>query len=547
MSLPEKPPLQDGANLTPHPASNAVAATARGGPADLLTPTVTERGKWMALTAALLGWLFDGFEMGLFPVISRPALQDLLLLQGAVASDDVVSFWNSLINSSFLIGAATGGVLFGWLGDRLGRVRAMTFSILTYALCSGLGGLVASPWQMVGIRFVAALGMGGEWSLGVALVMEVWQGRSRAMLAGVIGAAANVGYLLVAGLSLGLGSIRSSLQAVHLPDSWVDWRLLMVCGALPALLTFFIRLFVPESQSWEHEKRRGATSSWASRDLLSVLVGVGVCGLLLLVWQQVPWLVLRLIATVVALLLVGCCYLYPIYGYLRRSGESDVSRRSILQRMVLAACISGVPLLATWGAVQWAPLWAHQLGEQAVKDLEKTISAPPEEAAAILQAKRDSTRHWKEYTQMTASLGAIVGCIGGALLAGWQGRRFAYVFLCLGSLGSVLWFYRGNTTFDALFLLTAFLAGGFSAAFYGWLPLYLPELFPTRVRATGQGFGFNFGRILAAIGVLQVPVLMGKPPNANYAVACSSLAFIYVVGVFVIWLAPETRGKPLPE
>src|SRR5207302_11374600 len=95
------------------------------------------------------------------------------------------------------------------------------------------------------------------------------------------------------------------------------------------------------------------------------------------------------------------------------------------------------------------------------------------------------------------------------------------------------------------FLFTSFLMGGFSAAFYGWLPLYLPELFPTRVRATGQGFGFNFGRIIAAIGVLPVPVLMGQPPN--YARACSSLAFIYLAGLVVIWLVPETRGQPLPE
>jgi hypothetical protein len=125
--------------------------------------------------------------------------------------------------------------------------------------------------------------------------------------------------------------------------------------------------------------------------------------------------------------------------------------------------------------------------------------------------------------------------------------------LCLGSLGSVLLFYRGNAAWGGhwggpislTFLMTACLMGGFSAAFYGWLPLYLPELFPTRVRATGQGFGFNFGRIIAAIGVLQVPVLMGKPPD--YAVACSSLSVIYLLGLAVIWLAPETRGKPLPE
>ena len=130
-------------------------------------------------------------------------------------------------------------------------------------------------------------------------------------------------------------------------------------------------------------------------------------------------------------------------------------------------------------------------------------------------------------------------------MAGWLGRRIAYCLLCVASLGAVLLFYQGNTTVNAHFILTVGLAGATSAAFYGWLPLYLPELFPTRVRATGQGFGFNFGRIIAAVGALQVPVLMGKPPD--YARACSQLALIYVAGLVVIWLAPETRGRPLPE
>src|SRR5262245_13903871 len=245
------------------------------------------RGKWMALAAALLGWLFDGFEMGLFPVVARPALAELIVLTGGSPTDDTIGFWNSLINFAFLVGAATGGVVFGWLGDRLGRVRAMSLSILTYALCSGLGGLAAAPWQMVVIRFVAALGMGGEWSLGVALVMEVWAGRSREWLAGLIGAAANVGFGLVALLSLGLGTLRPWLASWGLAPDWVEWRLLTVCGALPALLVFFIRLFVPESASWEREKERGATSSWASRDLLTVLAGVAVCAALLVVWQLI--------------------------------------------------------------------------------------------------------------------------------------------------------------------------------------------------------------------------------------------------------------------
>src|SRR5205814_5309930 len=110
----------------------------------------------------------------------------------------------------------TGGVLFGWLGDRVGRVRAMSLSVLTYALFTGFCGFAQSPLQLGILRFIAALGMGGEWSLGVALVMEVWPNRSRAMMAGLIGAAANVGYLLVGiiGLMLSqlIGSVASGIE-----------------------------------------------------------------------------------------------------------------------------------------------------------------------------------------------------------------------------------------------------------------------------------------------------------------------------------------------
>src|SRR5262249_11355554 len=126
---------------------------------------VSDRGKWMALTAALLGWMFDGLEMGLFPLGNRPALRDLLQTTG----DGVVRLWFAVAAASLLVGAATGGVVFGWLGDRLGRVRAMTLSVLTYAVFSGLCGFATSPVQIAVLRFLSALGMGGEWSLGVAL------------------------------------------------------------------------------------------------------------------------------------------------------------------------------------------------------------------------------------------------------------------------------------------------------------------------------------------------------------------------------------------
>ena len=154
------------------------------------------RAQWMVLTAAFLGWMFDGLEMGIFPLVARPALQEMQAAAGVV-DEQFVQMWMGRITALFLIGAAAGGLIFGWLGDRMGRVRAMTMSILCYSVFTGLAYFAQQPWHLGAFRFVAALGMGGEWSLGVALVTELWPNRSRAFLAGLIGAAANVGFLAV--------------------------------------------------------------------------------------------------------------------------------------------------------------------------------------------------------------------------------------------------------------------------------------------------------------------------------------------------------------
>src|SRR5262245_46983436 len=140
----------------------------------------TARGRTLALVAALLGWMFDGMEMGLFPLVGKDALRELL---GSGAEQDAIDKWFGIVTACFLVGAATGGVVFGWLGDKIGRVRAMTVSVLLYSLCSGLSAASSSPEELAVLRFVGALGMGGEWALGVALVMEVWPNASRAWLA----------------------------------------------------------------------------------------------------------------------------------------------------------------------------------------------------------------------------------------------------------------------------------------------------------------------------------------------------------------------------
>lgn len=517
------------------------------------------RGQWLALTAALLGWMFDGAEMGVFSMVGRPALSDLM----GPTDESVVGLWFSVVTAGFLVGAATGGVLFGWLGDRIGRVRAMTLSVLTYALFTGLCGLSMAPWQMATLRFIAALGMGGEWSLGVALVMEVWPNRSRAFMAGLIGAAANVGYMLVGvvGIFLAviLADVKPALLHIGFPSDWADalvakqgWRLMMICGTLPAILTFFIRVFVPESERWQHEKAQGGTSHWATRDLLGVLIGVSGPALIIYLWaadrtvigewEMKHLLAIRLLGSAVGLLIATIGYLYPVVRYLQRYGQTtELDEHSaapaMVRRMLLAALIAGVALLGTWSTAQWAPAWADKL----IEEEHKAAGQTADEIAIIKSQVRA-----KEYTQIWAAVGAIVGTIAAALMGDWLGRRLTYMLFCIASLGSVLALFQLNTAYTPAMLVATFVMGVCTASFYGWLPLYLPELFRTAVRATGQGFSFNFGRILAAVGVLQTGNLMGLF-KGGYPQACSVMSAIYLVGIAIIWLAPETKGQPLPE
>ncbi|WP_437204955.1 MFS transporter [Planctomicrobium sp. SH664] len=519
-------------------------------------PAKMDRGQWMAFLAAFLGWLFDGFEIGLVPLVARPALFDLL----GTPTEGEVGQWIGILTAGFLVGAAAGGVLFGWLGDRIGRVRAMSLSIMTYAIFSGACGFASNAPTFLILRFIASLGMGGEWSLGVSLVMELWPNRSRGWLAGMIGAASNIGIVLVAVISLNLEGfvhfLEQGLSQLGVPDSKMEvlashggWRVLMLIGALPALLTFFIRIFVPESKRWSEEKGKGATSHWAASDLLGVLIGS--LGPFLMIWlfasnrfdqanMELGWVV-RLVGSIVGLSLAVVGYLYPVTKYLQRTSSQGpilgAGGQPVRKLMLLGAVLSGVALLGTWGSMQWAAPWADQL-----KSAELNAAKAAGNEADVARITKLPA---KEYTQIASGIGAVVG----TFLAGWLGyvfsRRTTYVVLCLLSLGTIELFFFGNKSFGTMFVATSFIAGATTAAFYGWLPLYLPELFPTRVRATGQGFAFNFGRILAAIGALQTGALM-KYFGESYQRACGIMALIYLLGVVFIWFLPETKDKELP-
>jgi|ERR1017187_1749456 SHS family sialic acid transporter-like MFS transporter len=414
------------------------------------TSKTVNRALVATLVAAFLGWMFDGLEMGIFPLVARPALQEFQSVAGA-ANEQFVQHWMGVVTATFLLGAAAGGLVFGWLGDRIGRVRSMTLSILVYSVFTGLNYFARQPSDLALFRFISALGMGGEWSLGVALVMEAWPEGKRPLMAGLIGMSSNVGFALVA-------LIGFFFQVtVH------SWRWVMLVGALPALLALAIVVFVPESERW----KQSVLSEGQSRPLRE------------------------------------------IFG------------PKLVTRTLLGILIASIPLIVTWGIVLWIPLWADQM----------TGGTQPRVKALSL---------------LVIALGGAAGAMVAPLIGKRIGRRPVYVGLCLVSFAACSILFRAFHAYSGSFLVFAALVGFTSSSFYGWMPQYMPELFPTRVRATGQGVCYNFGRILTAVSAWKMGSLMAWFDN-SYAHAGAALVFIYVIGIIGIWFLPETIGRPLPD
>ena len=195
--------------------------------------------QWKSGIAAWLGWLFDGLELHLYTLIALPLVVQLLGV--ASAADPAVKEKSAYIQAAFLVGWALGGACFGRLGDRIGRSHALALTVLTYALCTGLCAFAQTWWQLMLFRFVAALGIGGEWAVGASLLTETWPKAWRPWMAAVLQTGVNLG-ILCAALVVGLLSLLP-----HPPPE----RMVFLAGVVPALLVFWIRRHVPEPEAWQ--------------------------------------------------------------------------------------------------------------------------------------------------------------------------------------------------------------------------------------------------------------------------------------------------------
>ena len=216
------------------------------GDADRLTEATHLReisaSQWKSGIAAWLGWLFDGLEMHLYTLVATPLVVQLLSV--ASAADPAVKEKSAFIQAAFLVGWALGGAFFGRLGDRIGRSRALVLTVLTYALSTGLCAFAQTWWQLMLFRFVAALGIGGEWAVGASLLSETWPRAWRPWVAAVLQSAVNIGILLAA------ASVWLLSRLPHPPAE----RYVFLIGVLPALAVFWIRRQVPETAEWQRAR-----------------------------------------------------------------------------------------------------------------------------------------------------------------------------------------------------------------------------------------------------------------------------------------------------
>jgi MFS family permease len=408
------------------------------------TLELSSAGRYAVLTAAFLGLVFDGFELGLMPVASNSVAKSLLATENA----ELVGKWFAYFTAALMFGAAVGGSLLGNLGDRIGRARAMGLSILFYSLFAGLGAFVQSCEQMLVLRFLVGLGVGGMWPNGVALVAECWPNTSRPTVSGVLGAGINVG---IVGLSV-LGS-----QYPITPDSW---RWIFKLAAIPAVLGILVLVLLPESPKW-----------LASRGQLKQ--------------AKMPL--------------------------------NSLFRGELLWLTSIGIVLASVPLVGAWAGSKWMIPWADEVGRAANAD------------------------YYKSTTQWWWALGATAGSFLGAPLAASIGRRLSYFLISLGATALTWCMFKLTAPLEPTFLPIVFTQGLVATLFFGWLPLYLPELFPVQVRASGAGLSMNIGRLVTAAAVLAI----GTQFKGDYAAIGAACAIIYALGMVVVFWAPNTAGRTL--
>jgi MFS family permease len=489
--------------------------------------------QWFVFFVAAIAWCADCMDQQLFNLARVMSLTDLL--GGAAANPDEVKTWAARSTSVFLIGWATGGLVFGMYGDRLGRVKTLTYTILLYSIFTGFSALSQGPYDYCLYRFLTGLGVGGVFAAAVALLAETMPSHARPFTLGLMQALSAVGNCTAALLFITLGLLELNGYLDALKEVKLNaWRVLFLIGLVPAVLVIFIQRRLKEPASWVQAK--AAADAGTGRKLGS-------------------------------------------YGDL----FTDPTTR---KHALLGMLLSFVGVVGLWGIAFFSvdlqqtifrPTFAREAAEKyplakETEDAAKAAKAKPEaertaadkEAlAAAAPVEKDRGQYlkgqgiiWAGVTSLAINIGAFCGMSGFSWLASRIGRKPAFTITIVAAAASVALVFYGMTT-RADIVWMNLLMGLCMLALFGGYAVYLPELFPTRLRATGTSFCYNVGRFIAASGPLMLGVLTtevfayasegGAYTDRPFRYAGLTMCSIFLLGLVVLPFLPETKDKPLPE
>jgi MFS family permease len=427
--------------------------------------------QWLILIIASAGWVFDAFEGQIFIITRGDMLAEVMQVPKDSAPDSPamkqVKQQGENMNGVFLLGGALGGIGFGTLADRWGRKPVLVLTILFYSVFAGLTYFVAALWQVAVLRFLVAVGVGGEWAVAAALVAEVFPQHSRTHASGIFHATSALGTVLAPVVGLIVGT---------------QWRWAYLVSILPALLVVWVIAQVREPESWVNARDRAAG-------------GLGD----------------------------------KLGSFREMFGDPTWGPRALL----------GTLLAAVGLATCWAVFAAG-------KDL----------AAHILQidlaTKVSNAEDLKSLVAHDANVAYIFEMVGSALgmlsfgpVCARLGRRWTFALFQASALIVVPITCFGVTSYGGLLALMP--AYGFcTLAIHAGFAIYFPELFPSRLRSTGAGFCFNAGRLIAA-PVLFLSGWLKALPSMTLPGAIALMNLLFVFGILLVFVLPETKGRPLPE
>ncbi|MDB6034540.1 MAG: nanT 1 [Verrucomicrobiales bacterium] len=434
---------------------------------------------WFIFAMASLAWLFDCLDQQLFLLARGSAMKSLL----PIGTD--LRLYGGYATTIFVAGWATGGLIFGAVGDRIGRARTLALTVLLYSLCTGLSAFSTGWIDFAIYRFITGLGVGGVFGLAVALVADSLPDQARPGALGTLQALSAVGNITAGAISILLGQFEGSWF-----KTGEAWKYMFMVGALPAFLCVFLQIRLKEPEKWVKAREEGRKTG------------------------------------------------AQFGSYASLFGDARWRRPALLGMML---CVAGV--VGLWGIGFFSP--------ELVSDvLDRSLKAQGLDAKAIAAQKTI----WTGVNMIVQNLGAFFGMLTFTKAAQRYGRKPAFAFAFVAAFIVTFGYFRFFNSKSDIWMSAVM--GFFQLGLFAGFAIYLPELFPTRLRSTGTSFCYNVGRFIAAsgpftLGKLQASLAAGATSPAAklqaFRSAACYLSAIFLVGLIALFFLHETKGRPMPE